>query len=102
MRVFKRLAKGQNTELTEIYTAGPNTITNIVKLLLTNTSDEIKEFSVYTVSNGVDQLVITDKIAAGVGKARVVYEVSDLALNESEGIKLSGELNYELSGWEVD
>lgn len=99
------IQKVNNSALTPLsYTVPTGTVTS-ASLVVTNQSTDITDVSIY-INNTVDDfLLVTKKLAGGVGKSWRVLELSDEKLSAGYVVKVksskSQPINYFMSGSEI-
>lgn len=93
------------TALTSLdYIVPANTVTTC-SLVVTNNSGSINTVSIYVNDTISDHLLVTKKLASGLGKTWRVLELSDIKLNAGFELKIkldsANTVNFNLSGSEI-
>jgi len=107
MRQIKNLSIKEinTTVITSLdYVVPANTVT-ACSLVVTNNSGAINTVSIYVNDSNKDHLLVTKKLASGVGKTWRVLELSDIKLNAGFELKIKLDsvnlVNFNLSGSEI-
>jgi hypothetical protein len=93
------------TTLTKLWEGVAGTVTAGLSLIITNNSSSINTFTVYFNDGTTDRVLVSRKVAGGIGKTWPVDEVAGLKLNAGDSLKVQSSVaasyNTVLSGSEI-